>query len=186
MVASILVMGVYAFDKSGTYTDALTEGANEATFYIEDGYFCCTDYQIYYVSLNESQNIELTLTVPEEADFDLLLCTEDEEQFWYSVTDANGTNEELNLTIPETGTYMFIATCWKGSGDFTLDWKTVNADSSESIPTYLILGIVAAIAVILVAVILIMRRRSNVPEPTQTDDTQPPEPETTPESTTTL
>ncbi len=162
IIASFLILNVYAADASGTYTDSLIDGNNPIDVYLEGEYMGeYTDYRGYQVNLDKNQNIEVKLEVPNGADFDLFVYTEDEMQGWSSTLDTFGADEELNITIPETGAYKFLVASWEGSGSFTLRWETPGA---ESIPTYLLIGIIVVIVAIIV-IILLMRRRSRVPAP---------------------
>jgi hypothetical protein len=176
LIASILIFNVYAGDVSGTYTDNLTDGNDPIDIYVEGTYIGeYTDYIIYQVNLDKDQNIELKLAVPNSADFDLFVYTQDEEQGWSSTLEDFGADEELNIKVPETGVYLFIVASWEGSGVFTLKWETPGVLSDVLI--YVLIGVVVAIAVILVLIFLMRRRgRVTVPPPPPYVQASPPTP----------
>ena len=163
LIASILILNVCAADTSGKYTDYLTDGDYPIDIYVEGEYIGeYTDYMIYQVNLDKDQNVKLKLEVPNSADFDLFVYTQNEEQGWSSTLEDFGEDEELNIKVPETGAYTFIVASWEGSGIYTLNWETSGVLSDVLI--YVLIGVVAAIAVIIVLIVL-MRRRGRVPIP---------------------
>ena len=163
IISSFLILNVQAADSSGTYTGSLTEGNNPIEVYLEGEYQGdYTDYKVYEANLDKDQNITIKLEVPNSADFDLFVYTEDELQGWSSTLDTYGADEELNILVPEKGVYTLAVASWEGSGSYTLRWETLVVGFSISI--YLLIGIVLAIIAILVLIFL-MRRRARVQVP---------------------
>lgn len=163
IIASVLILNAYAADVSGTYTDSLLDDNNPIDIYLEGEYVGeYIDFRIYQVNLDKDQNIELRLEVPNEADFDLFVYTQDDIRGWGSMLDAFGADEELNIIVPETGAYTFIVASWDGSGGFTLRWETPGV--GFSIPIYVLIAIVV-IVIVIIAVIFLKRRRTPVKIP---------------------
>jgi hypothetical protein len=176
LITSILILNVCAADTSGTYTDYLTDGSYPIDIYVEGEYMGeYTDYMMYQVNLDKDQNVKVKLEVPNNADFDLFVITQDEEQGWSSTLDNFGEDEELNIKVPETGEYIFIVASWEGSGTFTLKWETSGVLSDVLI--YVLIGVVVAIAVIVVLIFLMRRRgRASAPPPPPYVQTSQPTP----------
>ncbi|MEM2110829.1 MAG: hypothetical protein QXX08_03010 [Candidatus Bathyarchaeia archaeon] len=164
----VSISNVYATDTSGTYTGALTEGANPVDVYLNGEYIGeYKDYRMYQVNLDRNQKIKLKLEVPDGADFDLFVYNENESKGWGSMSDVFGQDEEMNVTIPEAGIYKFYIIAWSGSGSYTLRWETVSEGfdiySFLSNNLWIIVIIIVVIIAIIILVALLSRRRHVAP-----------------------
>lgn len=173
----ISISRVYAFDTQGTYTGTLTQGSNPVEVYVNGTSFGnYTDYYEYDVNLAMNQKIELTLEVPNGADFDLFVYTANESIAWENYSDTLGQDENLVITIPETGNYKFVVADWSGSGSYTLKWTSASAGILGLDLTLIAVIAIIVIVIIIVVIALLMRRRKKMPTQPTVYGTVPPPP----------
>ena len=109
----------------GTYTGELAYGDYEFEW-LETTY---GDIDVYEIYMYQDENVELTLEVPSNCDFDLVFECEynsvnpqagHEDHAWGSLNEELGGDEELTGEVPHEGKYYISVMTYSGSGAYTL------------------------------------------------------------------
>jgi hypothetical protein len=128
---------------------------------------------IYSILVNKDDVVTLTMTAS-TGDFDLYLYNSDENEV--ASSDGGTSNEQIEFTITQTGTYYIY--CWAadGSGQYTLEVGVQGPGLFQQTWFWMLLAIIIVVMVVIVVAVKLATRPKEGDEMFGAPAAQPPSP----------